>query len=297
MQFAADVVKERRDALAGASVAIQARIGFVSMGVPSGRALQLPQGRLRSANPGEARYAPLSFLADSVLETTVAGRLCSPGSEGWEAQAHGQLRLGELGRDLCLAAALGSADGAPMSCPAVAWVTELAPLPGSSASRPMQPSGAPPGRSEPMNAAAISGLSEWAARLADADLSRIAIGVDRVLRSLWEPEPTESLIDAVIAWESMLGTRAETAFRVTAALAKLCEDDIDRRLSARKELAAVYNARSRLVHGDPVDGQILDHRARAVATALEAMRRLVRDRPDLLMLAKSSARADRLLLA
>jgi len=104
------------------------------------------------------------------------------------------------------------------------------------------------------------------------------------------------LIDAVIAWENLVGTRNETAYRVTASLTVLCEDDPNHRLAMRKELAKIYDERSRLVHGDRM-GVMPEVRDRAIQVGLEVLARLIDGRSDLLELANSSKRADRLLLA
>ncbi len=296
MARAADVLEQLRAAAAGETAQVPALIGFVSLSLPPATELTLPQGRLRVAAPGERRYAPLSVLADSVLETTVTARRVEPGGDSGTTQADGQMLLNRLAREVCLATALGCPDVVPQSCPAVAWVTELSPIGGQGAFRPLHPAQPPPGRRAPMADHEIAGLERWAAKVAGADLSHVQIAVDRLLRALWEMEWTESLIDAVIAWESLLGTRLETSFRVTAALAKLCEHDVSRRLAVRKRLETIYNARSRLVHGDVPDGKLHEHRASAIDVALDALRRLIRDRPDLLALPKSSERADRLLL-
>lgn len=291
------VLAELRAAVCGRPVDVPALVGFAGLPLPSQVVLELPQGRLRSRLPGEARYAPFSLLADAVLETSVSAVVVEVGGPPSPAQLGGQLRLQQFAREVCLAAALGSPDTPPRSCPCVAWVTELPPVGGSAAHRPLHPARAGPGRAAPLSSEEISGLVCWAGRVATVDLSHVSIAVDRLLRALWEPEWPDSLIDAVIAWENLVGTTTETAFRVTAALARLCDDEPTTRLTTRKKLAAVYDARSRLVHGDAPRGPINGHRDQAIVIALEALRRLISTRTDLLGLAKSSARADRLLLA
>jgi hypothetical protein len=136
----------------------------------------------------------------------------------------------------------------------------------------------------------------WTSELARADLEHVEIAVDRTLRSLWAQDSTDSLIDAVIAWENLVGTRSETSYRVTAALAMLCQDDPEKRIATRRDLAATYDARSRLVHGDQLPPDLQQHRDRGIQTALEALRRLMTERQDLLALSSSSKRSDRLLL-
>lgn len=110
-------------------------------------------------------------------------------------------------------------------------------------------------------------------------------------------EPTDALIDALIAWENIFGTHMETTFRVTASLAKLIEDDQDERRELQKVLSKIYGSRSKLVHGakelslDVSNAQ----RVKAIRVALDGLRALYIDRPDLLGF-KSEERSMRLLL-
>ena len=67
-----------------------------------------------------------------------------------------------------------------------------------------------------------------------------------------------SLIDALIAWENLVGTTSEVTFRVTVALAKPLEPDPTKRRDLRKELAKIYDIRSRVVHGATVEASVID---------------------------------------
>jgi len=298
MHMAVEVLDEIRRLVAGETVQVAALIGFVGLPLGELGPRQLPGGTLRAATESESGYAPFSLLADGVLVTTVPARACAPEEVEHQWIADQEKRLIDAAREVILGAALGSPEPVPHTCPAVAWTTVLPPLGISSAMRPLHPAGPPLGRRQPLlTPEELAGLEHWARMLAQVDLSPVAIGIDRLLRALWELEPTDSLIDAVITWENLLGTRSETVFRVTAALAVLCVDDPDQRLGARKRLGKVYDARSRLVHGEPPPDSVHEQRAEAVRVALEALRRLIRDRPDLLALRESSARTDRLLLA
>ena len=296
MHLAIAVLRERRAAAEGTPQSVAALLGFTGLPLPDGMSIDLPQGRLRPPAPGEQRYAPFMALADAVLETTVAAEV-TDGHAATGASSRGQERLLRLGRDICLAAALSTAAAVPSCCPAVVWMVELPPFPLGMATRPLHPARPGPGRGEPLSATERDDLLLWADRVHEAELDHVAIAIDRLLRALWEPEWTESLIDAVIAWENLFGSTPETAYRVTAALAKLCEDDPEKRPSVRERLSTTYSARSRLVHGSPPKSSVHEHRATAVQFALEAQRRLIADRPDLLMLAKSEDRVDRIILA
>lgn len=86
-------------------------------------------------------------------------------------------------------------------------------------------------------------------------------------------EASDSLIDAVTAWENLVGTDSETTFRVTASLARFLEPDPAKRLTYRRELGRIYHKRSRVVHGETVDQQQVASAAdEAVKVAVRALR-------------------------
>lgn len=237
----------------------------------------------------------LQAQAEAVLSTTVVCQAFESGQDTTAPQVEGQAALNRLAREVVLAAALSSSVDVPHSCPWVTWIVAHAVGRGSTSYRPLHPERAP-GRVDPLTEGEIEALEHWANHVAGVDLQHVEIAVDRTLRAIWETEWTDSLIDAVIAWENLVGTRNQTTYRVTAALAVLCQDDLEKRIATRKDLALTYNARSRVVHGDPAPTDLHEHRSLAIQTALEALRRLMTERQDLLALASSDKRADRLLL-
>lgn len=110
----------------------------------------------------------------------------------------------------------------------------------------------------------------------------------------------DALVDAVTAWESLLGTPSETTFKVTAAMARLMEDSLDRRVELQRELKRLYTLRSRAVHGAAdltLNGQaILDERRRRATTlGTKLLRIMLGTRKDLLEL-KTEDRAAMVLL-
>jgi hypothetical protein len=235
-------------------------------------------------------------LADSVLETE------TPAVAHEEQQRPEVLEASHLpgiaGRGLCLATALAAQAEqwpTPLIVPSIAWVTSVPPIGGSSGWRPLHPDKPRPA-SPPLDAGQRTALQTWLRRVSSAELSHVEVGVDRLLRALWQPEPAESLIDAVIAWENLLGTRGETVFRVTAAITVLTETDPEARLKVRKGLAKVYDIRSRIVHGDVIDASVPELRTTAQTVGLQVLGALIVQRPDLLERARSSDRADRLLM-
>jgi hypothetical protein len=143
----------------------------------------------------------------------------------------------------------------------------------------------------------IKDVEQWCQILDAHHVGGIDVALRRTVSALsLRLDRADALIDAVTAWENLVGTRAETVFRVTGALAKLLEPDRSRRMDIRRRLQKVYDTRSRVIHGDAVDMKDLELAAReAVNTALGALQASYRRGPEWLTLT-SSERADRLLL-
>jgi hypothetical protein len=111
-------------------------------------------------------------------------------------------------------------------------------------------------------------------------------------------DPGGSLVDAVTAWESMLGADRETTFAVTAAMAKLIgPTDTEGRLRLMARLKQIYRQRSALVHtgNETKKGDLREDQATAIDVALQSLRMLSEERHDLLPFA-SGERSTRLLL-
>jgi hypothetical protein len=142
-------------------------------------------------------------------------------------------------------------------------------------------------------------VKEWHALIGTKHPDSLNIAMKRLLSAASQrTDSNDAFIDALIVWENAFGTTTETAFRVTGALAKLLEpDDMEKRLELQKELANLYGIRSRLVHGakEPTASKSLEYRQRAISIAIDCLRKLYRERPDLLA-ANSEDRSKRLLL-
>ncbi len=130
-------------------------------------------------------------------------------------------------------------------------------------------------------------FTRWSATVAANYDDSIAIAVRRVtsaIRERWDK--ADSLIDAVVAWENLFGGRdvMETTFRITSALAILLEADPADRRQKRKELAKVYDVRSRVLHGGRLRPQddLAGKRDASIQVAVAAIRLLLSERSDLL---------------
>ena len=140
---------------------------------------------------------------------------------------------------------------------------------------------------------------EWYDKLNTPQVAKIELALTRILRAIGERrEPSDVLIDSVIAWERLFGTReGEPTFRVTSCLAKLLKDNLDERLAFKARLGKIYRLRSDIVHGNRVlerDDFALCNEALDVAT--QAIRVLLTDRQDILKLTDGAQRGAALLL-
>ena len=116
-------------------------------------------------------------------------------------------------------------------------------------------------------------------------VDKLSIAIKRLLSSaVNRPDPTDSFIDAIIVWENIFGTSVETTFRVTASIAKLLEEDLEKRKILRKELKKLYDSRSKLVHGTSELSfeEAQKCKERAINIAIKTLKRLYRDRSDLI---------------
>lgn len=196
---------------------------------------------------------------------------------------------------LSLSFALAAEEG-NRSAPTVVFSTNVEPFTGdfgavwSSRARP-------PIQHESMGPDQARAVERWAHILDKEHVDALQVAVDRTVSAVAErQDKVDALIDAVTVWESLVGTRTETTFRVTAALTKLLEPEPAARAGLRKRLGQIYELRSRVVHGDAVEPSALTEAAdAAIETALKAIGALYELGSEWLAL-KSSARADRLIL-
>ena len=144
----------------------------------------------------------------------------------------------------------------------------------------------------------VAAWQEWYDRLNKPEVSRIELALSRILRALAERrEPSDVLIDAVIAWENLFGHKEEATLRVTLSLARLIADTPKARADLRSELGKIYALRSNIVHG-AANLKISDQPKcqRALEVAIEAMRVLVSQRSDILSLPTGAERSNALIV-
>lgn len=96
----------------------------------------------------------------------------------------------------------------------------------------------------------------------------------------------DALVDAVTAWESLLGG-SEISFRVTASMARMLRSEFRERQALYTELNKIYKLRSQIVHGAKdvsIDdaARVHDRRLRATEVGAQVLRQLLGTRRDLL---------------
>ncbi len=311
-----------RHAIMGRPVEVPVRIGVTGVKLPENSPeVTLPWGQLRAVRELDREMVPASIVGglstttaegvqvvidysgDVVIEMNIPYKIelgsIAIGTE-WPQQLRGfeevQKRIESIQLGLLLAI---SRDLQPMVV--FAWQRTLDPLaPGSgmSWSDTRRTPNLTPYQLTPQE---VQAWSEW---IVDVDRGRvpgIEVAIRRTIRAAVErADPSDALVDAVIAWENLVGSRqGEPTLRISAALAWLLEDDPSSRRTRQAALKKLYELRSDVVHGNRplVGAEAVQGSRDARAVAVEALRRLLRDRPELLRECRDGAeRSLRLML-
>ncbi|MCI1636114.1 HEPN domain-containing protein [Bifidobacterium sp.] len=134
----------------------------------------------------------------------------------------------------------------------------------------------------------------------EESLRNCFIGVRHLLSAVNEREnPDDRLLDAVVAWENLVGVDHQTTFRVTAALACLQSDEPEVYQERQKQFSKIYNVRSRVIHGsDTADKVEVEFRQTygepasevAIATAVKAYQAALTSHLEILHIRDSETR-------
>ena len=102
-----------------------------------------------------------------------------------------------------------------------------------------------------LNSEEIASWKYWAGVVIEADTTHLKVAITRTLKALTERlDPSDRLIDAVIAWEALFGASTENTLRVSASLARLLYPAGGERESKQKDYKEIYSARSDIVHAN-----------------------------------------------
>jgi hypothetical protein len=301
-----ETVSVLRRLAAGDTVEVPKLIAFVGLKLPEGESLVLPHGTFRAPRQIDRDYLLNdSGSATCVLQTTFPLHLreiraWSPGETlgvtGWEDIRANYLKA-QREIDLTRLSVLLSSPSDDF------WsLTEVASL----IVDPTTPGGASQWSSQRYNSSIAEldtegkdRIGSWYSLVKTKHPAQLDIAMRRTLTAAGNRlDPMDGFVDAVVAWENCFGTSTETTFRVTAALAALLEPtSATARIRKQKELKKIYDKRSRVVHGaidlSPDDATKL--RDSALRTAIECLKHLYSDRPELLA-AKPEERSALILL-
>ena len=293
-----DNFEELRRAVRGEKVRALAVAGIAGVALPEGVEAKTPWGILR---PAPETPRDLSFLFRRPKTTCILTdvRLVTVKLDSAPQPQHefdqSEMSSPKAGLLLSLACALASSDTSNPAGPIVTWRTLVLPF---QSGLGYWHAGAPFALRQPASLeSAVSDLEEWGRRIDSHHASSLDVAATRVVSAIaHRHDRADALIDAVMAWENLLGTETEVTFRVSASLSKLLEADIGKRIEMKNRLSKIYGIRSRIVHGavaDPSD--IIEAARTAVDVAIRALRVFYSHRTDLIS-RKSMERADLLLL-
>jgi hypothetical protein len=308
-----------RAAATGDSVDIPARVVFTGFTV-DGRIIESPWGILRPLTSWERDRAPLSLTGgvsaahpdgtpvyvsaagELVLEALVPYSIAIQEGFDWTKLAAWPMKTDALWRKVegvQLAALLtsepGSATGSWITAKwAWSWVGD----PYGSGSSMQWDASDPRYMPVALTSGQCDSLAEWA-RLIDIGWTpRIDIAVRRILSAAHSRfDMADRLVDSVIVWENLFGTQqGETTLRISAAMAWLLASDATSRAKLQTAFRDLYVVRSKIVHGASDSSEVGTAANQALEHAIDALRRLLRDRPDILGLPNGAARSLRLIL-
>lgn len=311
-----------RKAVLGQRCLIPVRIGFAGVVLSNDDAIQLPWGRIRSRSTGDETLIPshldgkligqthsgeevtIDYRGDLTLDTEIELVLkvsdWDPQNMSWPSGLPAtNTRLQEIIENCQLALMISDQERLTLVVPT--WTHQFDPLsnqgffsPSRSQSQSTQL------RPQTVEAAQAEAWASISAQLDAIPSGRIAVTRRRILQAAAERrDPNDVLVDAVIAWESMVGADSETVFRVSGAMAWLLEpSDTKARAALQREIKKIYGLRSSVVHGSGELSQADSATApsRALELACGSILRLVTERGDLLQYKNVAERSNLLIM-
>lgn len=266
---------EMKRAIRGEPVSIQLVHGLAGLSIPDGLQIATPWGVIRGVPGGAAHAArrgrinPTTAVLVGELKTTP---LMGQGDRSelilqdeFHAHEHQVRHL------LPLAFALASEDGR-VRAPTLTFSTRIVPFLAGWGS-----SGGPfgiPKEAIEIREPDVEGIVHWANVLDANHNPSLDIAARRLVSAVNERyDQDDRLVDAVICWESLVGTKLETVNRVTSSLAILLEENVELRSKMMTSLGHTYSVRSHLVHGQKVKDRDREKATeQAVDVAVKALR-------------------------
>jgi hypothetical protein len=117
-------------------------------------------------------------------------------------------------------------------------------------------------------------IEKWSFQINKEYTNKIDLAVKRIITAVTQrTDPADSLIDAVMVWENILGPATEVSFRITASMAKMLESQSEKREETRKLLRKIYDTRSKVVHGSIRDeAEIKEYVNMAIGYAIKLLK-------------------------
>lgn len=131
----------------------------------------------------------------------------------------------------------------------------------------------------------VDDWSDWSKKVRQNRISSIGVAIRRMLMSIAERRtPEDVLVDAVIVWENLFGTKSETTLRISSSLAWLLGESKEDRLDRQANYRKIYGLRSDVVHGaSKVDASKLQKvSSEAVQISIDALRAVFGEHTELL---------------
>jgi hypothetical protein len=323
-QFAEAIIAElaaARAALIGPVISIRSYIGLAGLRIPEGRTIELPWGVIREVAAGDDSMIPnglrgklqtntpegpivIDYAGDCVLQMDVPYQvlLARPNepSEPWPLDLISVRTADERLQTIRIALLLSS-ERPPMPIVVGTWRSFLDPLAiGARGTSWSDPRRLPPITPVALSEVEVDSWAHWTALVDEAPAQGIEVALRRTLLAAAErADAVDALVDAVIAWENLFGSRSgEPPLRISSSMAWLLGDSAAGRAEVRKEVGRLYALRSDVVHGNrPLKPkEASDGRLAALRLTVEALRRLFSDRKDLLQCRNGEERSNRLIL-
>lgn len=311
-----------RRAARGERCKVKAIVAFAGIVLDAAEAIDLPFGTLRSVRDHERELAPpslegmvshptaegdnvtASYAGDVVLETEVDYRIVvgQPDSDGlgdWPAELRDFERL-ESDLDSLRLASLLVGDGSAMLTLAPTWRMVFDPLSWGPLQSWSDPRSGPSIAPRRLAASAAEQLAELTRAINDNRASGTDVAVRRVISaSAVRVDPVDALVDLVIAWENLFGSRqGEPTLRISAAIGWVLGSTAEARESCRSRVSKAYALRSDIVHGNrsvsPQEAAEMLVEARTITLA--ALRELFTMRTDLLAMRNGDERSRALIM-
>lgn len=265
--------KTARRAVAGKKMTIKALVGVTGLRLPDDLTLDLPWGRLRHATEQDSSLVPpglggklttttesgtqieIDYAGDLVMEMDVPYKIkigSADETSGWPVELSSQQVLEDRLETLRLALLLSSQR---KTAPIVlgTWSAFQDPLAiGGRSSSWRDPRRARALLPVLLTKAEARRWESWIARVDQGRVKNITVAIRRTLFAAADrADPTDALVDAVIAWENLVGsTQGEPTLRISAALAWLLGKNAADRQRIRKQVGDLYALRSQVVHGN-----------------------------------------------